>query len=155
MNRQMTGTYTREGRFVTVWAAVLDPVARTLTYASAGHNPPRLVRHGTVMALDEASGLPLGIDESEKYSEVNVSLGSGDLLVVYTDGGVGQTGAEREASGETELAGIRDAWDDCSASADDAAGIVVERSASGERSAAERHAAEVAEPVAICCDCLK
>lgn len=86
MNRQMTGVYTRDGRFVTVWAAVLDPIARTMTYASAGHNPPRHVRRATITALDEARGLPLGIEESEKYEEECVQLESGDLVVVYTDG---------------------------------------------------------------------
>ena len=86
MNRQMTGTYTRDGRFVTVWCAVLDPAARTLTYASAGHNPPRLVRGGTVTALDAVRGLPVGIDGSATYEEVTVALEPGDLLAVYTDG---------------------------------------------------------------------
>jgi sigma-B regulation protein RsbU (phosphoserine phosphatase) len=86
MNRQMTGVYTRDGRFVTVWAAVLDPAARTMTYASAGHNPPRHVRRATVTALDAARGLPLGIEQSEKYEEVCVSLEAGDLVVIYTDG---------------------------------------------------------------------
>jgi sigma-B regulation protein RsbU (phosphoserine phosphatase) len=86
MNRQMTGTYTRDGRFVTVWCAVLDPVARTLTYASAGHNPPRLVRRGTVTALDAVKGLPVGIEDSSTYEEVTVALEPDDLLLVYTDG---------------------------------------------------------------------
>ena len=86
MNGQMTGVYTRDGRFVTVWAAVLDPVARTMTYASAGHNPPRHVRRGTVTSLDAARGLPMGIEISEKYEDICVPLESGDLVVVYTDG---------------------------------------------------------------------
>lgn len=86
MNRQMTGTYTRDGRFITVWCAVLDPVARTLTYASAGHNPPRLVRRGTASALDAVKGLPVGIEDSSTYEEATVALETGDLLMVYTDG---------------------------------------------------------------------
>ena len=86
MNRQMTGTYVRDGRFVTVWCAVLDPVARTLTYACAGHNPPRLVRRGTVTALDAVRGLPVGIEPASTYEEVTVALEPGDLLTIYTDG---------------------------------------------------------------------
>jgi sigma-B regulation protein RsbU (phosphoserine phosphatase) len=86
INEQMTGAYTANGRFVTVWAAVLDPLTRSLTYASAGHNPPRLLRRGTVTALDAVGGLPLGIEESATYEEVTIGLESGDLLVIYTDG---------------------------------------------------------------------
>jgi sigma-B regulation protein RsbU (phosphoserine phosphatase) len=60
VNAEMCETYLRDGRFVTVWAAVLDPVRRRLTYASAGHNPPRLLRGGSVLSLDVVGGLPLG-----------------------------------------------------------------------------------------------
>jgi len=86
VNGVMSGTYLRNGRFVTVWAAVLDPVPRRLTYASAGHNPPRLLRGGTVLALDVAGGFPLGIDPAATYEDVGMTLEPEDLLVIYTDG---------------------------------------------------------------------
>lgn len=86
VNRVMSATYLRNGLFVTVWAAVLDPVSRRLTYASAGHNPPRLLRGGSVFALDVASGLPLGIDPVATYEDESITLESEDLLVIYTDG---------------------------------------------------------------------
>jgi phosphoserine phosphatase RsbU/P len=86
VNRVMSETYLRDGRFVTVWAAVLDPVSRRLTYASAGHNPPRLLRGGSVVPLDVAGGLPLGIDPRATYEDVGITLEPEDLLVIYTDG---------------------------------------------------------------------
>lgn len=86
VNGVMSETYLRDGRFVTVWAAVLDPVSRRLTYASAGHNPPRLLRGGSVLALDVASGLPLGIDAAATYEDEGITLEPEDLLVIYTDG---------------------------------------------------------------------
>jgi phosphoserine phosphatase RsbU/P len=86
VNRVMSETYLQNGLFVTVWAAVLDPVSRRLTYASAGHNPPRLLRGGCVSALDTVSGLPLGIDPAATYQENGVTLQSDDLVVIYTDG---------------------------------------------------------------------
>jgi len=61
VNRVMCETYLRNSRFVTVWAAVLNPVSRRLTYASAGHNPPRLVRGGSVSSLDVVGGTSIGI----------------------------------------------------------------------------------------------
>lgn len=86
VNRVMSETYLRNGRFVTVWAAVLDPVSRRLTYASAGHNPPRLLRGGSVLALDVAGGVPLGIDAVATYEDEGITLEPEDLLVIYTDG---------------------------------------------------------------------
>jgi phosphoserine phosphatase RsbU/P len=86
VNGVMSETYLRNGRFVTVWAAVLDPVSRRLTYASAGHNPPRLLRGDSVLALDMTGGLPLGIDPAATYEDVGITLEPEDLLVIYTDG---------------------------------------------------------------------
>ena len=86
VNWVMSETCLRNGQFVTVWAAVLDPVSRRLTYASAGHNPPRLLRGDSVLALDLTGGLPLGIDSAATYEDEGITLAPDDLLVIYTDG---------------------------------------------------------------------
>jgi sigma-B regulation protein RsbU (phosphoserine phosphatase) len=86
LNDRLTRAYTRGGTFVTAFYAVLDPHARTLTYARAGHNPPRLVRGDRVMSLDGAGGLPLGILDDQTYCQTTVTLQPGDLLLLYTDG---------------------------------------------------------------------
>ena len=71
--------------FVTAFVGVLDTVARSLTYASAGHPPPLLRdAFGTVTALP-TSGLPLGL-RVRGESTVNVALPKAGLLVFYTDG---------------------------------------------------------------------
>jgi sigma-B regulation protein RsbU (phosphoserine phosphatase) len=103
VNTVMCETYLRDGRFVTVWAAVLNPVSRRLTYASAGHNPPRLLRGGNVLALDAAGGYPLGIDPRATYEDVGITLQPEDLLVIYTDG---ITEAMRPGIDGPELFGI-------------------------------------------------
>lgn len=86
INEVMCEVYLRNGRFVTVWAAVLDPRSRRLTYASAGHNPPRLLRGDRVIALDVVGGLPLGIKPAGIYQDEAITLEPEDLLVIYTDG---------------------------------------------------------------------
>jgi sigma-B regulation protein RsbU (phosphoserine phosphatase) len=57
-----------------------------LTYARAGHNPPRLVRRDSVLSLDATGELPLGIMAEETYTQSQDQLESGDLLLFYTDG---------------------------------------------------------------------
>ena len=60
VNWVLSETCLRNGQFVTLWAAVLDPVSRLLTYASAGHNPPRLLRGDSVLALDRGGRISVG-----------------------------------------------------------------------------------------------
>lgn len=86
LNDQLARTYTRDGTFVTAFYAVLDPTRRTLTYARAGHNPPRLVRRGQIQSLEETGSLPLGILENQAYGQATVPLEPGDLVLFYTDG---------------------------------------------------------------------
>jgi sigma-B regulation protein RsbU (phosphoserine phosphatase) len=60
-----------------------------LTYSSAGHNPPRLlrVRERSVTPLDGANAMPLGIiDEPSAHTEETIHLMPGDLALLYTDG---------------------------------------------------------------------
>jgi sigma-B regulation protein RsbU (phosphoserine phosphatase) len=87
LNEQLTRSYTRDGTFVTAFYAVLNPSTRTLTYARAGHNPPRLVRgRDRVLSLDETGALPLGVLEGQVYEQSTVTLEPGDMLLLYTDG---------------------------------------------------------------------
>jgi sigma-B regulation protein RsbU (phosphoserine phosphatase) len=86
LNDQLARAYTRGGTFVTAFYAILDPSTHTLTYARAGHNPPRLARNGQVLSLDGAGGLPLGIQEAQTYGQTTITLQRGDLLLLYTDG---------------------------------------------------------------------
>jgi sigma-B regulation protein RsbU (phosphoserine phosphatase) len=86
LNERLAATYTSAGTFVTAFYAILDPEARTLTYARAGHNPPRLARDGRVSSLDEVGSLPLGIAAGQRYEEAVARLECGDVLALYTDG---------------------------------------------------------------------
>jgi sigma-B regulation protein RsbU (phosphoserine phosphatase) len=83
---------------------VLDPATRTLTYARAGHNPPRLARGEAVESLDRAGGLPLGILEEQAYCQTTVTLEPGDLLLLYTDG-ITEAMAPSHGAGGRELFG--------------------------------------------------
>jgi sigma-B regulation protein RsbU (phosphoserine phosphatase) len=86
LNDHLTRSYTRDGTFVTAFYAVLDPSTRSMTYARAGHNPPRLVRRGRVLSLEDDGGLPLGILDGQTYQQSSINLEPGDLMLLYTDG---------------------------------------------------------------------
>lgn len=89
VNHHLTARYTRLSEtFVTAFYGVYDPAKKELTYACAGHNPPRLKRcqDGTLAVLDGANGLPLGILPEQHYRECVQQLQTGDQIVFYTDG---------------------------------------------------------------------
>lgn len=91
LNERLSRHYTsRTPAFVTAFYGVFTPKANgrgpALRYSNAGHPPPRIVRDGRVITLDAARGLPLGVDDREKYSAAEVTLSPGDLLMLFTDG---------------------------------------------------------------------
>jgi sigma-B regulation protein RsbU (phosphoserine phosphatase) len=89
LNHHLASKYTHQNEnFITAFYGVYDPADRTLTYACAGHNPPRLKRcqDGTLLALDRAGGYPLGITSEGAYDECVQQLQPGDQIIFYTDG---------------------------------------------------------------------
>jgi len=94
--------------FATVFYAVLDPAARTLTYANAGHNRP-IVRRASAPTspgtLPEG-GLPVGLFHEMNVDDTTVSLAPGDVLVAYTDGLTEALNADREMFGDRRLVQI-------------------------------------------------
>jgi sigma-B regulation protein RsbU (phosphoserine phosphatase) len=119
VNHHLTALYTAQSdTFVTAFYGVYDPADRSLTYASAGHNPPRLKRcvDGTLALLDGATGLPLGISPVEKYREQTYRLVPGDQLVLYTDG---ITEANNEQGEMFGLARLDKVLENCAVGASD------------------------------------
>jgi sigma-B regulation protein RsbU (phosphoserine phosphatase) len=89
LNEHLTRRYTElNGTFVTAFYGIYDPARRLLTYSSAGHNPPRVKRcqDGSLLGLEEARGLPLGVFADTRYEEAEQSLQVGDEILFYTDG---------------------------------------------------------------------
>jgi sigma-B regulation protein RsbU (phosphoserine phosphatase) len=106
MNAHLTRRYTRPtGSFMTAFYAVFDPMNATLSYASAGHNPPRLLRaaDGFKLALNRAQKLPLGIKPDEAYLEQTVPLLPGDQVVLFTDGVIEAVNTEGDVFGSDRI----------------------------------------------------
>lgn len=89
VNDRLTERYTTDSQtFVTAFYGIFDPATRTLTYACAGHNAPRLKRcaDGSIQSLDGVGGFPLGLFAEFAYDDTSIQLASGDQIVFYTDG---------------------------------------------------------------------
>jgi phosphoserine phosphatase RsbU/P len=89
VNHHLTERYTgSNGTFVTAFYGIYDCPTRTLTYASAGHCPPRICRSGNGMleSMDQSRQLPLGIECGLTYTDCVEQLMPGDSLFIYTDG---------------------------------------------------------------------
>jgi phosphoserine phosphatase RsbU/P len=73
-------------RFITLFYAVFDPRTGSLTYVSAGHMPPLLLRaDGSCERLSDG-GISLGMFEQSTYTTGHVVIGPEDLFAVYSDG---------------------------------------------------------------------
>jgi serine phosphatase RsbU (regulator of sigma subunit)/anti-sigma regulatory factor (Ser/Thr protein kinase) len=72
----------------TVFCAVIDPAAGTVTYSCAGHPPPILVTAaGDYGLLDQALSLPLGmLPAGWQRGQATATLPPGATLLLYTDG---------------------------------------------------------------------
>jgi hypothetical protein len=88
--------------FVTCLYAVLDPLAREIHLASAGHPLPLLHNDAEIREI-EVYGLPLGLRPDATYDEVKVSLTPGDTVLLYTDGVIEAMNPSRELFGFERL----------------------------------------------------
>jgi len=99
-----------EGMFITLFYAVCDRKASTITYCSAGHNPVYLYdRAARRLEKLNPDGPPLGItvfaagEFSDHLKEETHPLPPGSLLFFYTDGVTEAMDRERRQFGEERL----------------------------------------------------
>lgn len=76
---------TSDDRYATLFYAVYDSEAKTLTYTNAGHLPPLFLSQGRMRALDQG-GTVVGLFENSTYSECTLLVEPGSLLVAFSDG---------------------------------------------------------------------
>jgi serine phosphatase RsbU (regulator of sigma subunit) len=74
------------GKFITMVYVLVDPSARKIACASAGHPPPRIIAPDGKVSQVAARGLALGVEPDQKYATEQVELAPGSAVVLYTDG---------------------------------------------------------------------
>ena len=88
--------------------------SKRLVVANSGLPMPLLLRDGKAQELS-ATGIPLGMFMQTPYEEVRALLGSGDLVVVASDGVIECAGASDEEYGPERLKEVVGRCDGCSA----------------------------------------
>lgn len=102
----MICTNIAEGRFITFFYGVLDSETNRLVYTNAGHNPPILLRGNGEVSRLATGGTVLGIFPEAEYEEAEVSLSSGDVLLLFTDGASEARNPAGEEYGEERLTDV-------------------------------------------------
>lgn len=90
--------------FVTVFYAIFDIKNKKMTYSNGGHLPLiYLSRDKKIQFLDTDAGAPLGLMENP-YSDKEIDLNDGDIVIFYTDGITEAMNARRELYDKERLA---------------------------------------------------
>jgi sigma-B regulation protein RsbU (phosphoserine phosphatase) len=101
---------TAGNHFATVFFGHYEDASHRLRYANCGHSPPILLRaDGSVERLGVTAGA-VGLFEEWACSVRDVTLGSGDLLTIFSDGVTEATNDRGEEFGEDRLLEILTAW---------------------------------------------
>jgi serine phosphatase RsbU (regulator of sigma subunit)/type II secretory pathway pseudopilin PulG len=83
--------------FATVLCGLIDVDAHTLTLASAGHLAPLLIDGKRAEFVELDPGVPIGVERTEPYGEVVVSVPAKATLIAFTDGLVERRGEMLDA----------------------------------------------------------
>lgn len=79
---------TLEDQFTTMIFGIVNLVSGEFQFSTAGHMPPCWwqTSTGSLAALPDIGGLPLGVDVEARYESATIQMSPGDHLVFSTDG---------------------------------------------------------------------
>lgn len=111
LNREFT-RLEQAGRFATAIVATYLSQRHRFTICNAGHPRPLWYRRALnswtyltdeLFGSDQASNLPLGLDEATEYQQFELQVDEGDLLILYTDALTEAHGSDDTLLGEEGL----------------------------------------------------
>lgn len=90
--------------FVTMFIGILNLGNGELSFCSAGHNPPLLVKQEKEVAfVDVESNIPIGVCDGFEFAEQSMLLPKDSALLVYTDGLTEAENDKRELLGNDRV----------------------------------------------------
>lgn len=111
LNREFT-RLSDDGRFATAIVGTYLSHRNRFTLCNAGHPRPLWYRarsglwayvNDAIIDSEQAFNLPLGFDASVGYQQMGLTVGDGDILVLYTDALTEARGPDDRLLGEDEL----------------------------------------------------
>jgi serine phosphatase RsbU (regulator of sigma subunit)/putative methionine-R-sulfoxide reductase with GAF domain len=95
---------TQNGMFITAVFGFLDPLTGRIDFAIAGHNLPLIFRscNSKIEPLPKG-GMALGVLEAAAYTDMSLTLETGDVFLLYTDGVTETFSPDGEIFGEKRL----------------------------------------------------
>ena len=108
-----------DGRFLTFFAALIDPVTGEVEWCNAGHNPPILRRAagGTVTTLNATDPIIGILDGRDYHVGEPFTLEPGDAILLYTDGVTEARNTAGDLMGEPHLHALFENVEDGTAAA--------------------------------------
>jgi len=85
-NDYIARTHGRSNMFATIFFGILDPASGALAWVNGGHEPPVLRRAAGAIERLSPTGPAVGALPGMEYSARTIEIGSGDLLLAFTDG---------------------------------------------------------------------
>jgi serine phosphatase RsbU (regulator of sigma subunit) len=101
----------RSDLYVTCVVAMVDTRQHTMVYANAGHPPGVILGKGDSTHALGVGGPPLGLLPAAHYDEERITLASGDLVVLVSDGitdAIDASGDDIPTALRVELANLRE-----------------------------------------------
>jgi sigma-B regulation protein RsbU (phosphoserine phosphatase) len=92
--------------FVTLFFAMLAPATGELSFCNAGHNAPYRLDGNSLTAIDGAKGIILGVKPDAVYDTGQLSLATGEMVYLFTDGITEASNAIDELFGEARLEAV-------------------------------------------------
>jgi sigma-B regulation protein RsbU (phosphoserine phosphatase) len=95
-----------DGRFATLFYALLSTEKNQITFTNAGHNPPYLFHANGEIEELSGGGIILGYLANQIFTQQKIPFNKGDLLLCYTDGITEALNIEEEEFGEERLKNV-------------------------------------------------